>query len=382
MIMERMGNILMVANYPSDTAYAWWLMEQFWNAIAEMFEARGKKAFLSYPKITSLSDTIKNSPIEAVELVVPWRSAEQRELFEQFVKDNNISFIYFTDQSYFNMQYLSMRRYGIKRIVNHDHTPGDRPPVRGMKGLIKAARNSIPMVSADKVFCVSELMRTRSIENERIPANKCVVIQNGITPVACIPKEKSSTRRRLGVKDDAILICTSGRAHPYKRFDFVIDCAKKLTEIAPDLDFCLLIAGDGPEMPALTRKLDDLDLSNHVKLLGFRNDVHELLCASDIAIHAALGEGFSLSILEYMSAGLPVICPDIPSVSQAIRENETGLLYPADDCEAVAGHMLFLASNEQERHEMGSKAQADVSSQYTFEGCLAALIHEAEQVYT
>ena len=61
----------MVSNYPSDTAYAWWLMEHFWGTLAGRFSQLGRKAYLAYPKITTLSEAIAAAPIEPVELCVP-----------------------------------------------------------------------------------------------------------------------------------------------------------------------------------------------------------------------------------------------------------------------------------------------------------------------
>ena len=375
-----MGNILMVANYPSDTAYAWWLMESFWSKLAAISESQGNRVFLSFPKITELSQNIKNSKIETIELVVPWKTTEQKIKIRQFIKENNITCIYFTDQSYFNLKYITMRKNGVRCIINHDHTPGDRPPVRGIKGALKAVRNMLPAVCVDKVFCVSKLMRIRSIENERIPPGKCIVIQNGINPVDCTEKETSKFRGELGVSDNALLICTSGRAHPYKRFDFIINCAASLKQLSPELDFHFVIAGDGPAMTALQKQVNDLDLSDRVKLLGFRKDIHNILCASDIGIHAALGEGFSLAILEYMSAGLPVVIPNIPSVSQAIIDNETGLLYSKNNTDQVAEQILYLAKNKDKRLAMGLKATDEVATKYTIKNCLDIFSREAEKM--
>jgi len=72
MNQSSIGNILMVANYPSDTSYAWWLMEHFWKTLAEKIEKGGGNTFLAYPKITTLSNTVTNSPIITVELSIPW----------------------------------------------------------------------------------------------------------------------------------------------------------------------------------------------------------------------------------------------------------------------------------------------------------------------
>lgn len=170
------GNVLMVSNYPSDTGYAWWLMQHFWKLLSEICEKKGSDAFLAYPKITTLPESVSDSSIKPIELTVPWKSNRDFINVCKFIKEHNIRYLYLTDQPYFNFQFVVMRLLGVKRIIIHDHTPGDRPPVKGLKGLVKAARNALPWFTADKILCVSELMRQRNISNGRIPPYKCSVV--------------------------------------------------------------------------------------------------------------------------------------------------------------------------------------------------------------
>ena len=377
---KKPGNILLVSNYSSDTAYAWWLMEFFWVSIAEEFVKSGRKVYLAYPKITSLSEVVVASPIECVEMVMPWRNGNERLVASKLIRDRNISLIYFTDQPYFNLKYLYMRRYGVTRIIVHDHTPGDRPPVVGLKGLVKSVRNALPWVSADRVFCVSDYMRKRNIENSRIPSRKCVVIQNGIFPIDCSKRKTSGLRVALELRSESLLVITTGRAHPYKRFDFIIECASELRKMSVDLDVVFLLVGDGPALVDLQMLITKLDLVDTVLLLGYRNDVRDLLCMSDVALHAALGEGFSLSIVEYMSAGLPVLVPDITSVCQAIMHEKTGLIYTSGDASEVASYIIGLSADKDRRRKLGDAAKAEADACFSIDGSREGLLDAIREI--
>ena len=132
-------------------------------------------------------------------------------------------------------------------------------------------------------------------------------------------------------------------------------------------------------MTDLQQLVDNLGLNDRVKLLGFRTDVHDLLCSSDIAFHAALGEGFSLSIIEYMSSRLPVLVPDIPSVKQAIDDGITGFVYPTNDENATALLLRNLVNEPSSRAEMGLQAKKTADTFYTLDQCTASFnkyIHE------
>ncbi len=374
-------NLLLVSNYPSDTAYAWWLMEHFWASIADHFSTPEHTVFLAYPEVTTVPEIIKSTSIKVVELTIPWKTSSQSSHARQFIREKNISLIYFTDQRYFNFQYAMMRYQGVQQIIVHDHTPGDRPSIGGLKGALKAAKNTLPWITADRVLCVSPLMRKRNITNARIPKHKCLVVQNGIQPVTCKTNNKASIKESIGISDKSLLVTTTGRADPYKRFDFIIETARQLKIQSPKCDVIFLLVGDGPAMPDLRKQIHDNKLQDTVILLGFRTNVRDILCASDIAFHAAMGEGFSLSIIEYMSAGLPVLVPDTPSVCQAITHGLTGMIYKKDDAKMSASYIAKLANNEKQRVTMGNAAQAEANENYTLEQCTHSFIDTIKNIY-
>lgn len=375
------GNLLLVSNYPSDVGYAWWLMEHFWILLSRYFERKGASTFLAYPSITKLPAHIENSTIQAIELDLPGQNAAQRKRLREFIKRNNITDIYLTDRPWFNINYAILRLWGVKNIVVHDHTPGDRPRIGGLKGTLKAVRHRLPLLCANSQLCVSALMRERSIENGRIPGEKCHVVQNGIPPVEVNKQIAPDLRAGLNIPENSTVCITTGRAHPYKRFDFIIDVAAALNKTLPELNLVFLLVGDGPALPALQQQIQELGLQNRVKLTGFRADAKNLLATADVAMHAALGEGFSLSIIEYMSAGLPVLVPDIPSVKQAIEHGKTGLVYGKDDVADAANCLKKLVTTPEYRQELGVNARTKADREYTLANCTEQFEAACQQLF-
>lgn len=381
MTQQQSGNILLVSNYSSDVGYAWWLMEHFWVLLAEHFAARGKQAFLAYPSITKLPSTIESSSIRTVELSVPGQTASEQQALKAFIRENSITDLYLTDRAWFSLSYAKLRAWGIKNIVVHDHTPGDRPAVGGLKGWIKAVRHRLPQVCADAQLCVSDLMRQRSIHNGRIPPERCHVVQNGIPPVQPSSHSREDLLSSLEIPSDSTVCITTGRAHPYKRFNFIIDVAAELQQELPDNKLVFLLIGNGPALEELRAKVAESGLQANVWLPGFRSDAKDFLGAADFAMHAALGEGFSLSIVEYMSAGLPVLVPDIPSVKQAIDHDLNGLVYGKDDVKQAAAHVKALYTDTNYRSRLGDNAKTKANTQYTLENCTREFKAACQQVF-
>ena len=105
----------------------------------------------------------------------------------------------------------------------------------------------------------------------------------------------------------------------------------------------LLIVGDGPLRPEVERAA-----GAHVHMLGQRNDVPNLLRASDFFVLMSQREGLSFALLEAMACGLPAIVADIPENIEAV--GDTGLAVPYGDEEATAAAFRRLAARRARTH--------------------------------
>jgi glycosyltransferase involved in cell wall biosynthesis len=113
-----------------------------------------------------------------------------------------------------------------------------------------------------------------------------------------------------------------------------------------------------------------------VTFAGRRDDIREILGACSVAIHPSNGEvGYSLSILEYMEAGLPTLVPSNPSVCEATRHEYTGLVYKNGDLESALESLLRLLADEQLRLQLGSQGKADVRNRYDLGNAQKELLH-------
>lgn len=382
------GTLLCVANYRPDVGFAWWLMENFWIEFAAMASRNGLQPLLVYPQGGDVPAKIHEAGIPT--RVQPFPGKGLGGLFAslKLVHARRVRVIYFTDREFSSFAYVLLRLAGVRCIINHDHTPGDRPRIGGFKGAVKALWRGFRPAACDLQLCVSPLIRERAIENARIPAERVVVVQNGIEPIEC-STDRSYARRVLGLEENALVCFTVGRAHPYKRIDFVIEVAQRYQVEHGHADLVFVHCGDGPDMDRLRSLVRQAGLEDRFVFAGVRTDVKALLCSADIAIHASKGEAFSLAIVEYMSAGLAVLVPDVPSVCQAVREGETGRVYPDGDAGAVAIILARLARDPAERRKLGTAAAEEVRRVYsisrmntTFRSTLAPLVSRAARDLT
>jgi glycosyltransferase involved in cell wall biosynthesis len=100
-------------------------------------------------------------------------------------------------------------------------------------------------------------------------------------------------------------------------------------------------------------------------LVGRRDDVDDLMRSSAMAIHPSRGEAFSLAILEYMRAALPVVVPDVPSVRQAVEHEVTGLVYRDGDIDGAARAIARIAQDRALAIRLGTRGAERVRTTYS-----------------
>ena len=98
-------------------------------------------------------------------------------------------------------------------------------------------------------------------------------------------------------------------------------------------DFFLRIVGDGPERPELEAMAAELGIFDHVEFLGVREDIPQLLAASDIFVSASLGEAQGIAVMEAMMHGVPVVASRVMGHVDIIEHERNGLLFGLESAE-------------------------------------------------
>jgi len=208
-------------------------------------------------------------------------------------------------------------------------------------------------------------------DEEGVPAHKLTLIYNGIDlpTVTAIPV-RAGIRNKLDIAEDVIVLSIVANLIPYKGH---ADLLAALSRISDKMDhpWLLLCAGSGIEQRQdLTDLVKQYNLSDKVRWLGQRQDVPDILCASDIGLLVSHHEGFSNSVLEGMAAGLPMIVTAVGGNPEAIIDHECGLVVPPRDPVALAKAILYLANNLETARKYGIAAKDRVRTAFSMDSCL------------
>lgn len=195
----------------------------------------------------------------------------------------------------------------------------------------------------ERIIAVSAAVKD-FLQMQGIPAARISVVHNGINPLGTDRSERLSQRRVLGLADDDFACCTVARFHPVKRHEFLIEAfaAAQLKKAK------LFLIGEtsGTCYTAVKARVAALQLENQIIFLGHRDDVPQLLQAMDLAILPSLWEGLGLTLLEAMSAGVPVIAAAVGGIPEVVVHGQTGYLFN-EEAELSALLRLVAASQDE-----------------------------------
>jgi|GEM_PF-5192766 len=202
----------------------------------------------------------------------------------------------------------------------------------------------------------------KEMEDAGFHPNKRVPIPNGIDMMRFSPADadtKYRLRQQLSLPDGPIVI-TSGRLVWEKRVQNLLEIWPKIRERIPDA--WLLVIGSGEyEENFRNRYVDGVILTGEVL------DSSAYIRASDVLVMLSIYEGFSLSALEGLACGLPVVATPVGAIPELIAHENNGWIVPVDDLDALEDTVLTLLERPQLRVEMGKRARERVSCDYSLE---------------
>jgi len=191
------------------------------------------------------------------------------------------------------------------------------------------------------------------------------VIHNGIDP-GPLPTEgdRRRARRNLGLASDAFVVATVARLDPVKDLLTLLEAFAEVRRRTPRAQ--LLIVGDGPERARLEERARRSDLAAAVRITGFRPDVRALLPAADAYVSSSISEGISITILEAMAAGVPVIATAVGGTPEILADG-SGVLVPSRSPAQIADAVLALAHDERRRTSLAAAGRLRLETSFTID---------------
>jgi glycosyltransferase involved in cell wall biosynthesis len=202
------------------------------------------------------------------------------------------------------------------------------------------AQHALLTRSLHRHVAVSRFVASRLRDRFGVPADRIVVIPNAVEPPPVVQADARLRAEIVGSDERIPLALTVARLDAQKGITHLVDAAA----LVPDVVFA--IAGEGPDRAALEARAVERGVASRVRFLGHRRDVPSLLALADLFVLPSLYEGFPLSVLEAMAAGVPVVATAIGGTDELVSSDTGTLVAPADPRSLAEGIRALLADRE------------------------------------
>jgi glycosyltransferase involved in cell wall biosynthesis len=358
--------LLCIANYPSNTGYAWDYIERLFGSLADRFASHGIRTMVAYPAIPEPPRSLIGSSAIPVILDASLRNVRSIATTAAFIRREGVRVVYLTDRAVWSTAFPVLRAAGARAIVVHDHTSGARTVPRGVKRWVKQLLAMLPWINADHVVAVSGYVARRHIEVGMRPSDRVMTISNGLP----VPPEGSLGRglahRELSLDPARPLVACAARAVPEKGVVHLMRAFAIVGRRLPGPRPALVYVGDGPERPALEALSRTLGLGDDVFLLGYRSDAAALVGSADVAVVPSIwDEACALTVLESMGRGVPVVASRVGGIPELVHDGVTGLLVPRGDEEQLAEAILRVLGDPTRARAMGAAGRRRVVEDFS-----------------
>ncbi len=287
----------------------------------------------------------------------------------------------------------------------HNHLKAFRPDILQVWGLFSAMFTTIlkPFIKckyvvsyvadADKpagmVACLSNWMGNRmadlvignskaGIDAYNAPSGKSVVIYNGFNESRYSRKvNKEQKRQELGI-DTKYMVAMVASFWENKDYPTYISAAKSILEMRNDITF--LAVGKGVLLEKIKAMVSEGE-SKYIKFTGFRNDVDEILAATDVSVLCSNhNEGISNTILESMAWGVPVLATATGGTPEIIENGQNGILLPQSNPDHLASQLHNLLNDTDMRLQMGKNAKQLVKEKFSLSRMIGDYIRQYDKL--
>ena len=242
----------------------------------------------------------------------------------------------------------------------------------------------ITLSGAARIIAVSEAVASQLRSDGVAAPRRISVVLNGIDTTGFeetrLKFDREQFLRSWNLPDHSLLVGTVGELTPLKGQAEFLQAAAQVLEQQPNAYF--FIAGidhsqGNKNRTALEHLIEELNLTERVRLVGWLENLAQLYCALDVFVSASHTESFGLAIAEAMAGGAAVVATETAGAREIIQSGETGLLVPVRDVDKLAEAVLKLLNDKDRRVRLGRAAQQSVIMRFSVE----RMIDETEEIY-
>ena len=235
--------------------------------------------------------------------------------------------------------------------------------------------------NANEILIGSRSFAAEVKENHGVDVSRFTIIPGAVDTNRFAPRDDWQAGKLIDEKRPRILY--HGRVDRRKG---ALDLLEAFAELVKEIEVKpqLIYSGIGPDFEAVAERINELNLSENAKMLGYVDyeNVPEIYKQADVFASPTYAEGFSNTILEAMSAGLPIVSTAAVGVVDCLRSGENGLLVRTGNIEELKNALRQILEDRKTRAELAANALEECRRVYSWEKIGRQIIEIYERVQT
>lgn len=237
--------------------------------------------------------------------------------------------------------------------------------------------------ATSRIITVSEALKADLTDNYQLKAEHITPVYNGIDTAKYLERrDHAPTKTKWGIGQAKYVIGTVARMAPQKGLQYLLEAVALIKKTDPRKagEIACVVAGDGPLQAELANQAKRLGIENQIIFPGFVRDMPDVLACLDIFVIPSIAEGLSITTIEAMAAGLPVIASRVGGLPELVDEGVTGYLVEPRNPSALAQAILKMMNEPEKARTMGENGRALACRNFSTETMISNTCKVYEQV--
>lgn len=216
----------------------------------------------------------------------------------------------------------------------------------------------------DRIITISEAIREVLLQ-EGVPASKIDCVRSAYSSPDVTPCARDEFLSRFQIPDGHFVMGVIAQLIPRKGHRYLLDVLPEILRNHPQTT-CLFF-GKGALHDEIRQQIRLAGLDDHVRLVGFVDDLESILSHLDLVVHPALMEGLGVALLQASAAGVPIVASGAGGIPEIVHHEQNGLLVPPADSQALGRAILLLLGDPEKREKMGQAGQQLIATSFSVE---------------
>jgi glycosyltransferase involved in cell wall biosynthesis len=269
---------------------------------------------------------------------------------------------------------IAARLAGVPRVFHTVHGFAIHEHQSGIVNRIYMILEKFAGIFCDKVIFVNDHEREMAVAKGILPASKVMTINNGIALEAYQVKDADAYLIERDYEKNPFIIGSVLRFTAQKNMYDTIIAAIEVCSKNAGIQFVFI--GDGEDFLMCKNLIDQSNMNTRIFLTGWQSRINELLMKLDVFLLYSRWEGLSISILEAMATGLPVVASDIKGNNELV-DNKNGILVDVNDIASLVTVLVSLPERKAELRSWSLVSRSRVEERFT----LQKFISEYKAIY-